>query len=100
MSSELCGATRDRAESADRESRERCRFFAGLWAWFPEGKGGLPTVAQAERREVHLRSPETPRATVDNLRLETERRLVDPRLSSWNPMVTWLRSIEAMKANE
>ena len=40
-------------------------------------KVGLPTVAQEVSRKVHLRSPEFLRATVDNLRLEPERRLVD-----------------------
>ena len=26
--------------------------------------------------------------------------MVDPRFSSWNPMMKWLRHIEAIKANE
>ena len=41
-------------------------------------KGGLPTVVSGQRRNVHLRLARVPaKTTVDNLRLNPERRLVD-----------------------
>ena len=40
-------------------------------------KIGLPTVAQETQWRVHLRPRTISRATVDNLRLTSERRLVD-----------------------
>ena len=41
--------------------------------------------------EVHLRSREFRRATVDNLRLAHERRLVALTGGSWNQVSLWLR---------
>ena len=34
------------------------------------------------------------RATVDNLRLKPERRLVDQIFLRWNPVTSWMRQLE------
>ena len=38
------------------------------------------------------------RATVDNLRMEPERRLVDQKTASWNLVSLWLRRLDDLKA--
>ena len=61
-----------------RSSKRSADFVVQLAAGADEAKGGLPTVARSTRRKVHLRFAQNPgQATVDNLRLNHERRLVD-----------------------
>ena len=43
---------------------------------------------------VHLRGFA---ATVDNLRLNHERRLVDQNSASWNHITSWLHRVEALR---
>ena len=58
---------------------------------------GLPTVAQGLSWKVHLRSRTIRRATVDNLRLIMERRLVDQNSASWNHVVLWMRKLGSLR---
>ena len=50
----------------------------------------MPTVAHWERPTYALR------ATVGNLRLNHERRLVDQNSASWNRVVLWMRQLDGL----
>ena len=58
-------------------------------------KGGLPTEALKGGRSARLRAFG---ATAGNLRVDSERRSVDQTFESWNPLTSWLRRLEELRA--
>jgi hypothetical protein len=50
------------------------------------------------RREVHLRlARNRGQATVDNLRLIMERRLVNQHSAGWNQIAGWLKAVDSVR---
>jgi hypothetical protein len=79
----LCTCLLDLRRSADAQGRLDFTAEVELVVAGERAKVGLPTVAQDPQRKVHLRSRKIRRATVDNLRVEPERRLVDLTARVW-----------------